>query len=260
MGWSEVRVDEGTEALPWRRVLPVGDAAMLIEFGEAIEVAINERVHVAARAVQELIAQGELPGVWGVIPSYATLLLEFDPLITPRNGIVDRLARRLRASAGGPPPARRFRIPVWYDGEDLAGVATRTGLSRDEVVAAHTSTDYRIFTVGFSPGQPLCGILPEALRLPRRGTPRAAVAAGSVAIAGRQVTIYPTATPGGWHLLGKTPVVAFRPERTPPVLWAPGDALRFYEIDRARYDELAAAAAAGAELLSAEAVSEEAPA
>lgn len=241
------------EEMLWQRVLPVGDAALLFEFGDCVDVATNERVHRAARAAQWLRDHGELPGVWGVIPAYATLLLEFDPLTCAHEEIVARLERRLRDAADQAPQARRFRIPVWYGGEDLQEVAARTGLRADEVVALHGSRELRIFTVGFAPGQPLCGILPERLRLPRRGQPRASVPAGSVAIAGQQGTIYPTPSPGGWHLLGRTPVVPFRAERTPPVLWAPGDVLRFYAVDRTRYEELAAAAAAGEDLLEAHA-------
>jgi len=239
------------EEKPWSQVLPVGDAALLFEFGTRIEIEINERVHRVHRAAQEMIARGELTGVWGTIPSYATLLIEFDPLAISGEAIVAALERRLTGSSQEPPKPRRFLVPVLYEGEDLDDVAARTGRRPEDVVALHTACDFRIFTVGFSPGQPLCGILPKELRLPRRGTPRAAVPPGSVAIAGQQVTIYPTASPGGWHLLGRTPVVPFRAERRPPVLWSPGDLLRFYPIDRARYDELSEASAAGEEWLCA---------
>ncbi|MDE2572514.1 MAG: 5-oxoprolinase subunit PxpB [bacterium] len=250
---TEVCVEEG---MPWRRVLAVGDAALLFEFGESVEVEINDRVHRAARAARQLIERGRLTGVWGVIPSYATLLLEFDPLTIGREELVARLERQIRESADQFPGVRRFRVPVWYAGEDLAEVAGRTGLSAEEVVALHTSADYRIFTVGFTPGQPLCGILPEPLRLPRRGSPRASVPVGSVAIAGRQATIYPTPSPGGWHLLGRTPAVPFRPDRMPPVLWSPGDLVRFYAVDRSRYEELLAASNTGDEWLSGEPAAE----
>lgn len=241
------------EEEPWQRVLPVGDAALLLEFGDRVETAVNERVHRVARAAQQLIERGELPGVWGAIPSYTTLLIEFDPLTIARREIIARLSLRLAARQEEASPSRRFLVPVWYAGEDLEGVAERTGLSTDRVVELHTSRDFRIFTIGFTPGQPLCGVLPEELRVPRRGAPRAAVPLGSVAIAGQQVTIYPTASPGGWHLLGRTPVIPFRAARRPPVVWSSGDLLRFYAIDRARFEELAAASAAGEEWLCASA-------
>lgn len=236
----------------WSNALPVGDAAVLIEFGEALDVAVNDRVLSAARAARRLLAAGELPGVWGTIPSYNTLLLEFDPLITTRDAVLAALKRALLENEHEAVAARRFRVPVWYEGEDLPEVAARTGLTVQEVVALHTSMEFRIFTVGFAPGQPICGTLPEALRLPRRGTPRVAVPPGSVALAGRQVTIYPAATPGGWHLLGRTPVVPYRPDRTPSVIWEPGDTLRFFSIDREQFVNLAAAFAIGEAQLSAE--------
>jgi len=248
---ADQRGGDGRPA-PWTRVLPVGDAAVLVEFGEALDVFVNDRVLLAARAANQLRARGELPGVWGTIPSYNTLLLEFDPLATTRDEILASLERQVREGADERVATRRFRVPVWYAGDDLPEVADRTGLSPQQVVELHTSVDFRIFTVGFAPGQPICGMLPDALRLPRRGSPRVAVPPGSVALAGRQVTIYPAATPGGWHLLGKTPVVPFRPDRVPSVLWAPGDSLRFYPIDREQYEHLAAASAAGTEWLSAE--------
>ena len=238
---------------PWKRVLPVGDAALLLEFGDRIEVAVNERVHRVAHAAQQLIESGDLPGVWGAIPSYTTLLIEFDPLAIDRREIIARLSRRIAAASREASPERRFLVPVWYAGEDLEEVASRTGLTPERVVELHTSRDFRIFTVGFAPGQPLCGVLPEELRLPRRGAPRPAVPPGSVAVAGQQVTIYPIASPGGWHLLGRTPAVPFRAARRPPVLWSPGDVLRFYAIDQRRYRELAAASAAGEEWLCASA-------
>ncbi len=238
---------------PWQSVLPVGDAAILLEFGDRVEIAVNERVHRVARAAHRLIEHGKLPGVWGAIPSYATLLIEFDPLTIERSEILARLRTHLATAQEETSPSRRFLVPVWYAGEDLTDVAERTGMSTDRVVELHTSRDFRIFTVGFAPGQPLCGILPDALRLPRRGTPRSAVPAGSVAIAGQQVTIYPIASPGGWHLLGRTPALPFRAARRSPVLWSPGDMMRFYAIDRVRYEELAAASAAGEEWLCASA-------
>ncbi|TAM61888.1 5-oxoprolinase subunit PxpB [bacterium] len=238
---------------PWQDEFAVGDAALLLQFGERVDAAVNERVHRVARAADALLGCGELPGVWGVIPSYTTLLIEFDPLTIERGEILVRLRRGLARSESEVLPARRFRVPVWYAGEDLAAVAERTGLSVERVVELHTSLDFRIFTVGFTPGQPLCGILPEPLRLPRRGAPRAAVPPGSVAIAGQQVTVYPTASPGGWHLLGLTPAIPFRAQRQPPVLWAPGDLLRFYAVDQAHFERLQAASARGEEWLCASA-------
>ncbi|TAM90255.1 carboxyltransferase domain-containing protein, partial [bacterium] len=177
------------------------------------------------------------------------------PLTSTRSEILAFLERCLLEDEHEAVATLRFRVPVWYAGEDLPEIAARTGLSVEQVVALHTSVDFRIFTVGFAPGQPICGVLPDALRLPRRGSPRVAVPPGSVALAGRQLTIYPAATPGGWHLMGRTPVVMFRLDRAPSVVWEPGNVLRFYPIDREQYEHLAAAFASGEEWLSAEPVS-----
>ncbi|TAM57588.1 allophanate hydrolase subunit 1 [bacterium] len=239
-------------SLPWSNTLPVGDAAVLIEFGQVLDVAANARVLLATRMAQRLLADGALPGVWGTIPSYNTLLIEFDPLATTRDAVLAALRSALMQGGDETIAGRRFRVPVWYAGEDLPEVAARTGLTVDEVITLHAAVDFRIFTVGFAPGQPICGMLPDALRLPRRGSPRVAVPPRSVALGGHQVTIYPTASPGGFHLLGRTPVVPFNLERIPPVLWAPGDVLRFYPIGREQYEHLAAAFATGEEMLAPE--------
>ena len=126
---------------------------------------------------------------------------------------------------------RLVEIPVVYDGEDLAGVARRTGLAADDVIACHCGRDYRVWLLGFAPGFPYLGVLDEALHLPRRDTPRARIAAGSVAIAGAQTGIYPSESAGGWHVIGRTTAKLFDPEADDAFLLHPGDTVRFVAVD-----------------------------
>lgn len=166
------------------------------------------------------------PAVSDIIPGYASLYVEFDASRADEQE-VRRWVARYREAPAALGPGRRHEIPVCYDGEDLAEVAARTGLSVEEVVARHSGRPYRVYAVGFTPGYPFLGLLDEALRLPRRESPRARVPAHSVAIAGAQSGIYPLPSPGGWHLLGRALVAVYDPHRKPPFLLEPGDEVRF---------------------------------
>jgi KipI family sensor histidine kinase inhibitor len=196
---------------------PAGERALLVEVGELATV---HRLHAALRAL-------ELPWVVELVPGYRTLLVVAD---RRRAGALDELAAALpdlelppaEAVAGEP-----VEIPVGYDGEDLPEVASLTGLDVEEVVRRHTAPEYTVAFLGFSPGFPYLVGLDPALEVPRRDTPRTSIPAGSVGLAGGQTGIYPTASPGGWRLIGRTDVVLFDPERDPPALLGPGSRLRF---------------------------------
>jgi KipI family sensor histidine kinase inhibitor len=196
---------------------PAGERALLVEVGELATV---HRLHAALRAL-------ELPWVVELVPGYRTLLVVAD---RRRAGALDELAAALpdlelppaEAVAGEP-----VEIPVGYDGEDLPEVASLTGLDVEEVVRRHTAPEYTVAFLGFSPGFPYLVGLDPALEVPRRDTPRTSIPAGSVGLAGGQTGIYPTASPGGWQLIGRTDVVLFDPERDPPALLGPGSRLRF---------------------------------
>jgi KipI family sensor histidine kinase inhibitor len=195
----------------------VGERALLVEVGEL------ETVHRLHAALREL----DPPGVVELVPGYRTLLVVADPA---RAELLDELAARLptlelppaEAVAGEP-----VEIPVIYDGEDLEEVAGLTGLDADEVVRRHTEPEYTVAFLGFSPGFPYLVGLDPALEVPRRDTPRTSIPAGSVGLAGTQTGIYPTASPGGWQLIGRTGVTLFDAGRDPPALLAPGGRLRF---------------------------------
>ena len=193
------------------RLLPAGEHALLVELGSLEEV---HRLHHAVLAAG--LATDSVPG-------WTTLLVTTD-------GDLRALAERLTsltAAAPVPTQPRRHELPTRYDGTDLDDVAAATGLSLDEVVALHSSVDYVVAFLGFARGFPYLAGLPAQLHVPRRDTPRTRVPAGSVAIAHDQCGIYPSASPGGWHLLGTTDTVLFDPDLDPPSPFAPGDLVRF---------------------------------
>jgi KipI family sensor histidine kinase inhibitor len=188
-----------------------------------------------------------LPGIQNLTPGLSSLLVEFDPLAAEADALSEFL-QKLDASAamdsGG--SGRRRRVPVVYGGEhgpDLEDVAARLGLQPGQVIQQHTQAEHVVQLIGFAPGFPYIGGLPAALALPRRESPRERVPVGSVAIAGRQTGIYPTSTPGGWHLVGRTPIVLFDAERQPPAYFAPGDRVRFVPIAESDWSAYAGPAA-----------------
>jgi KipI family sensor histidine kinase inhibitor len=223
----------------------LAEDALLLRFGERIDIELNARVQAAAACLRR-----RLPGL-ECVPAYASLLLRFDPLHwTGSNG--ERPHQQVQAAACAAlderEPAiaipRERVIPVCYGGEygpDLASVATLCGLDADTVIARHTSADYRVAMLGFAPGFPyLLGLDPQ-LVVPRRADPRQRVPAGSVAIGGSQTGIYPDALPGGWQLIGRTPWRLFDVTADQPSLLAAGDRVRFRAIDADSFRELAAA-------------------
>ena len=193
------------------------------ERGLLVEVEDLEMVHRLHAALREL----DPPGVVELVPAYRTVLIVADP---GQAEALDELADRLPGLELPPAEAvagETVEIPVRYDGEDLPEVAGLTGLAPDEVVRRHTAPEYTVAFLGFSPGFPYLVGLDPALEVPRRDTPRTSIPAGSVGLAGNQTGIYPTATPGGWQLIGRTQVTLFDPARDPPALLAPGTRLRF---------------------------------
>jgi KipI family sensor histidine kinase inhibitor len=193
------------------------------ERGLLVEVEDLATVHRLHAALREL----DPPGVVELVPAYRTVLIVADP---GQAEALDDLAARLPGLELPPAEAvagETVEIPVRYDGEDLPEVAGLTGLEPEEVVRRHTAPEYTVAFLGFSPGFPYLVGLDPALEVPRRDTPRTSIPAGSVGLAGNQTGIYPTATPGGWQLIGRTEVTLFDPARDPPALLAPGTRLRF---------------------------------
>jgi inhibitor of KinA len=221
------------------RVLPLGDASLLIELGHDIDIDTHRRV----RAVFDALAAAAIPGVIDIVPAYTGVAVHYDPLrfvrertdpageAVPYDAVRRAVVHVLdEPELVSPGPGRVVEIAVRYGGEagpDLEHVARHAGLTAEEVVALHAAAEYTVYMIGFTPGFPYLGGLPAQLATPRRSSPRLAVPAGSVGIAGAQTGIYPLSTPGGWQIIGRTDERLFRPDRDPPTLLRIGDRVRF---------------------------------
>lgn len=220
------------------RVLPLGDASLLIDLGGGI----NPVTHARVRAAFAALSAAKLPGVREVIPAYTSVAVHYDPVAhghaatSPFEEIRSLVLDVLTDMAEAPPtPSRIVEIPVHYGGAagpDLEHVARHTKLATDEVIARHAAAEYTVYMIGFTPGFPYLGGLPAELATPRRASPRQSVPAGSVGIAGAQTGIYPLETPGGWQLIGRTDERLFLPESDPPTLLRIGDRVRFMAASR----------------------------
>jgi KipI family sensor histidine kinase inhibitor len=220
------------------RIVPAGDSAIVVELEERIDPVVNAR---AIRLADQVHAAA-IPGVRDVVPTYRSVAVFFDPIRTDYQRLVAWLEREAEQPGSAQVEERTpISVPVCYGGElgpDLAAVAAFASMSPDEVVAAHASAVYRVFMLGFVPGFAYMGVLDVRIAMPRRATPRVRVPCGAVGIAGAQTGIYPAETPGGWQLIGRTPVKPFDAARPAPFLFKPGDAVRFVPIARAEYEQL----------------------
>lgn len=207
---------------PRIRVHPLGDAAVLAELGTRLDTALNTRAIALAAALKKR------RDVRQAVPGHASVTVQFDPDQVTYEALATAIRRLATRRPPMDEPGRLHRIPVVYDGPDLAEVAARLGLSTQRVVELHGKPIYRAFLVGFVPGWAYLGPLADELVLPRRASPRTLVPAGSVAIAGRQTGVYPLASPGGWHLIGRTSVRLFLPDSDPPSLFRAGDRVKFF--------------------------------
>ncbi len=235
---------EATSAGP--HLFTMGDRALVVEYGRTLNAAVNARV----RACAEYLLAHPLPGVTDVVPAYAALTVHFDPRlvgadqrsVNPMETMREALTRVLAKAPETPKyKANTVEIPVCYGGEfgeDLEDVAQRCNLTADDVVKRHAKPLYEVYMLGFVPGFAYLGGLDRSIATPRRDTPRKRIPAGSVAIGGEQTGVYPFETPGGWNLIGRTPLTLFRIDAEPPVLMQPGDRVRFVPIARARFDRL----------------------
>jgi inhibitor of KinA len=216
------------------RIVAAGDAALIVEFAERIDVAVNGRAVRTAAAV----AAAALDGVRDIVPTYRSVAVYFDPLHTDVVALGARLdTEAANAQAGAVVESDPIAVPVYYGGEhgpDLGEVAAFAGISEADVVALHTAAVYRVFMLGFVPGFAYMGTVDGRIAAPRRSTPRVRVPAGSVGIAGPQTAIYPSETPGGWQLIGRTPIQPFDLLRREPFLFKAGDAVRFHSVIGAR--------------------------
>lgn len=215
---------------------PLGDSALVATLGSAIDPSTLASVLGLAGA----LAAAKGPGIVDIVPAYVTVTVFYDPLRFDASGeeayeAVCRFVASCATHGRGAPaaPARTTEIPVCYGGDfgpDLGVVAARGGLAPEQAAALHSGADYLVHAIGFTPGFPYLGGLPEPLHTPRRETPRARVPAGSVGIGGAQTGVYPVPSPGGWQLIGRTPLALFRPTGNPAALLRPGDRVRFRPI------------------------------
>ena len=208
---------------------PLGDSALLVELGTEIDPHINQRVHALNALLQNT------NGILEIVPAYCTLLIHYDFLVLTFDQVkflvqekMSQLETRLQKTA------RRHEVPVRYgnaSNSDIETVALSKNISVADVIRIHSENEYRIYMMGFTPGCPYMGILDERLNLPRLQTPRTLVRAGSVAIAGSQTGIYPLDSPGGWHIIGWTPLKLFDSTSETPFLFSPGDVVKFIPMD-----------------------------
>jgi inhibitor of KinA len=209
------------------RIVPLGDSSVLVQLGDEIDLTINQRVH----ALANLIANSVINGVIETVPAYATLLVHYDPLMLSFTQMKDHLREKMtQMQENESRKSRLVEVPVRYGGElgpDLESVASHYGLRVEDVIRIHSERIYTIFMMGFTPGFPYMGKLDDALIMPRLETPRTRVPAGTVAIAGSQTGIYSIDSPGGWQLIGWTPLKLFEPESESPFLFSPGDEVKF---------------------------------
>ncbi|NKI21071.1 5-oxoprolinase subunit PxpB [Paenibacillus dendritiformis] len=219
------------------RYFPLGDGAIVVEFDTVIGPASHEQV----RLLSLYLDDHPLPGMIEYVPAFTTVTVFYDPLVLRYEEAKAKLDRAAAQTADMrlDKKARTVEIPVCYGGEfgpDLEEVAAHNRLTADEVVRIHSSVEYLVYMIGFAPGFPYLGGMPERIAAPRRSSPRLAIPAGSVGVGGTQTGVYPIVTPGGWQLIGRTPVALFRPDMTPPALLRAGDTIRFVPISEEEYE------------------------
>lgn len=236
------------------RFLAAGDTALTVEFGDRAELGLSLQIQNLWQQVQA----ARVPGIVEAVPTLRSLTVHYDPCVTSARALKALLlpmaldiARSVEAGTPADaiePAVKRWLIPACYEpefGPDVEPVAAACGLSPWQVTALHACVSYRVLMLGFLPGHPYIGDLPPPLRVPRRDTPRTAVPPGSIAIATTMSVIYPLESPGGWHIIARTPVRLFDQHRAEPSLLAPGDEVRFRSIGREEFQALAAGAADG---------------
>lgn len=231
------------------RYLSCGDTAFTVEFGNQISPQINGQVMALHAAIGAARADGGLAGVVETVPTMRSLMVCYDPLATSRAALQPEIDALITRGLPTETTTRRVTIPCCYDdpefAPDLADVAERTRRTSEQVIEGHLKSTFTVYVLGFMPGLAYIAGLDPAFYLPRRAEPRVRVPRSSVAIAMDMTTIYPFETPGGWHLIGRTPLWMFDLRREQPVFLAPGDRLTFERIDRATFNRIAADVEAG---------------
>lgn len=217
-----------------------GDTGLRVEFGQDISPEVNHTI----RSFGVLLENHPIDGVNEWISTYTALTLTYDPYVISYRDLcceVEKIAEKMTDAEL--PPARVIHVPTCYGGEkgpDLSSVAEYNGLNTDEVIESHSGSEYLIYMMGFTPGFPYLGGMPESIATPRLSTPRSEVPAGSVGIAGSQTGVYSISTPGGWQLIGRTPLILYDPYKDPPILLRAGDYVTFDPVSEKEYEKIAA--------------------
>ncbi|MFC4767921.1 5-oxoprolinase subunit PxpB [Effusibacillus consociatus] len=217
-------------------LIPLGDSAVIVQLGQTIHLETHRKV----KTLAAYLDQHPIPGMVEYVPAFTTVTVFYDPLRTSYKvicSVLEEIVSELGDTLDAEP--RAVEIPVCYGGEfgpDLEFVAEHNGLTPDEVIDIHSNGEYLVYMIGFAPGFPYLGGMSERIAAPRRESPRLSIPAGTVGIAGSQTGVYPIGTPGGWQLIGRTPLALFRPNENPPSLLQAGDIVRFRPISREEYD------------------------
>ncbi|WP_125153158.1 5-oxoprolinase subunit PxpB [Clostridium rectalis] len=220
------------------KYLIAGDKGVILEFGQEINENINNKV----RSMNIAINTSSIEGIIEIIPTYRSILIQYNPLIISIENLISQLKKiYINIENIALPSPNIIEIPTIYGnqyGPDIEFVAWHNNITEDEVIKLHSSVDYLIYMLGFTPGFTYLGGLPKELETPRLSTPRTKIPAGSTGIAGKQTGIYPIESPGGWQLIGKTPLRLYDSNRKPPIVLNPGDYLRFVPIDEKDYKRI----------------------
>jgi inhibitor of KinA len=233
------------------RLLPLGDAAWTVEFGETIDPALHARVLGLAAALESQRAEGgaDYSAMVDVVPTFRSLTVHYNPLAVDGERLGEALLHLAERAGSASSAGRNWRIPVCFDDEfapDLNDLAQTKGMSREAVISLMCESTFQVYMIGFMPGFPYMGGLPAVLEMPRLASPRKAVPARSLAVAGAMCAVYPWESPGGWRLLGRTPVPMFSAsESDSPSLLASGDRVRWQAVDRSLFLQMEAEALAG---------------
>jgi len=220
------------------KYLPAGDKALLMEFGNEIAKDINAKI----RNVVRFLDEANLEGIEEILPTYRSIMIMYDPIKMQYDELVKLLEIFSNKTAEGEKEIIKIvEIPTLYGGEygpDINFVAEHNNITTDEVIKIHTGTDYLVYMLGFTPGFTYLGGMSEKISTPRLSSPRKKIPAGSVGIAGSQTGMYPSETPGGWQLIGRTPLKLYNPENEPPVMLSAGDYVRYVSITEEEYVDI----------------------
>lgn len=219
------------------RFLPSGDTALVVEFGDRVDRHVSGLVI----ALAERLKAAAVAGVVELVPTFRSLLVHYDPSVLPNAELKARLVPMIAGLEPAERSGRLWRIPACYDeiiGPDIAELAGETGLSPSEIAERHSGATYQVYMIGFLPGFPYMGDVPPELQFPRRQNPRVSVPRGSIAIATTLTAIYPLESPGGWHLIGRTPIPLWDLGSDPPTLLAAGDRVVFAPISLSEYESI----------------------